>query len=1105
MKHCFKPWIVIWVFILVGVYAEAGVVGYYRFPSIHGDTIVFAAEGDLWKVPTSGGLAMRFTSHDGNELFTEISPDGKWIAFSGEYQGNRDVYVMPATGGELRRLTFHPRNDEVICWRPDSRTIVFRTNRYSFSWSGYNLFEIPVEGGQPKQIPVGPASLADFSADGRFIAFNRFSREFRNWKRYYGGRAQDIWVGDLETNEFRKITDWKGTDRFPMWYKEKIYFASDREYRMNLYRMNPDGSEVEAITHHDNYDVRWPDMHEGRIVYMHGGDLWLVNVESGENHKIDIEIPSDRIRHQPRFEDPSKTLGRYALSHDGKKIAISSRGEIWVTRTEEGRRIQLTRSSGIRERAPVFSPDGKKLACITDQTGEQEIAILDTAGKEDPKIITHRDKGWIFDPIWSPDGKYIACADLTMSLFLMDVESEEIKEVDHSDVREIRQYAFSPDGKWLAYAKQPEDRYSSVYIYSVTEEKAYPVTTPFSSDSSPTWDPEGKYLYFLSNRTFNPVHGDVDYQYIVTRTTKPYAVVLSATGKSPFLPAELLEEEEEKEDEENNENDESKNEDESEDEDKDKDTQKKEKDGKDELPEVLIDLDGIQSRVVEFPVAADSYGSLRGIKGKVFYMKRPLRGRMGHFGEESNNSLMVYDLKEKKEEVFIDKLNNYTLSGDRKRIAYRVDKEILVTDTKSKPKASEIKEKINPSDFSLRISPPEEWAQIFLEAWRLQRDFYWAENLANIDWPAMRKKYEVLLPRISTRDELNDLIGQMIAELGTSHTYVSGGDIQRTKRINVGMLGAIVEPDPETGLHRFVKVLRREVWETDVEAPLIMNHVNVQEGEYLFAINRRELTPNDNIYEHLANLAGEQVLLSVGSEPDRSDERDVQIEALGSESRLMLRDWCRRNREYVDRKSEGRIGYVHLPDMSGSGLVEFTKGFYPQVDKDGLIIDVRYNGGGNVSQLVIDRLNRKLWAYMTPRRGKSGTYPARVHIGHKVVITNQNAGSDGDIFPESFQVLGLGPVIGMRSWGGVVGIRSDKPFIDGGRSTQPEFAWWYPAKGWDLENWGVEPDIEVDIFPGDWAAGRDPQLDRAIAELERMIHEKPVERHQHPAFPDKSK
>jgi len=1087
----------------------AGVEGYYRFPAIHDDTIVFSAEGDLWKVGTAGGLAIRLTSHPGHELFSKISPDGKQLAFSGEYQGNRDVFVVSIDGGEPRRQTFHPGNDEVVAWRPDSESVVFRTRRYSFSWSGYALLEVPVNGGQPKEIRIGPAALASFSPDGQSIAFNRFSREFRNWKRYYGGRAQEIWVGNFEKNEFARVTSWKGTDRFPMWSEDKIYFASDRDGTMNIYRMRVDGQDVEAVTQHQYYDVRWPDLHGSNIVYMLGGDLWIVDTATATPRKIDIEIPSDRVRYQTRFESPGKTLRSFALDPEGKKIILAARGEIWVTHTKKGRRLQLTHSSGVRERAPAVSPDGKRLALISDSTGEQEVALLDIVGGDKPKTLTRRKKGWIFGPIWSPAGTHLAYADLTLGLFLVDVASGEVALVDRSEDREIREYTFSPDGAWLAYTKPEVNKHSTIYIHNIAEQRSYAVTTSFTVDRSPTWDPKGRFLYFLSARSVNPFHGELDYQYVVPLAYRPYALILAKDGRSPFLPHELLEA--------SMEEDSAKDEDAAEDEDEENDDDpeaaseaKRTEEGggvgssQGQLREVRVDIEGISSRVVAFPVRAEEYRSLQAIHGGVLYVKQPMEGRRGAFDKEAKRQLLRFDLKKRKETVYVADVEAYTLSGNRKRIAYRLGSKIHVQSLKKKPEKGD-EEIIDAAKFSLRVKPAEEFEQIFVEAWRLQRDFYWAENLAGIDWEGMRVKYEVLLPRVGTRHELNDLIGQMFAELGTSHTYVSGGDVEEAKTVGVGLLGAVVEVEEESGLHRFLRVLRPEVWETDVAAPLTVNHADVQDGEFLFAVDGQSLTPQDNVYDLLANRAEEQVLLTVGRQADRSDARDVQVETLATERRLLLRDWCRRNREYVDKVSEGRIGYLHIPDMGGQGLVEFTRAFYPQLRREGLIIDVRYNGGGNVSQLIIDRLRRQLWAYMAPRRGTPNTYPYRVHIGHKVVLTNQNAGSDGDIFPESFQTLGLGPVIGMRSWGGVVGIRRDKPFIDGGMSAQPEFAWWRPGKGWDLENHGVDPDIEIDLLPTDWIAGRDPQLDRGISELEKKIRESPVRFHEEPPVPDKSK
>lgn len=1083
-----------------GVATQAGALGYYRFPTIHGERIVFAAEGDLWEVPVAGGPASRLTTHEGNESFPKFSPDGKWLAFSGEYQGNVDAYVMPAEGGEPRRLTVHPSGEEVITWRPDSSAIVSRSRRMSPN-GDYNLFEVPREGGHPRLINIGIASLAAFSPDGKYVVFTPFSNEFRTWKRYLGGTAPDIWVGDLEKGTFRKITDWPGTDVFPMWYAGRVYFTSDRNGRMNLYSCNPDGTDVKQLTRHDEYDVRWPDMDAGRIVYMYGGDLWLLEVAGGEPHKVEITLPSDRVLRQPRVEDASKTLDNYDLNKDGKRLCVSARGELWVAPTKPGRVIHLTHTSGIRERAGVFSPDGKHVACITDETGEQELAVYDAQGKEKHRILTARGKGWLFDPVWSPDGKKLAYADLTMALFVVDVETGTVMQADASAVAEVMEYEFSPDGKWLAYTKREANHYQAIYLYSVEAGETRAVTTGFADDSEPTWDPKGKYLYFLSNRSINPIMDTFDQQHITTRATKPCILILAKDGKSPLLPEELLEEPKKAREKEEEKDDEKTEEDEEAEEAK--------------LPEVVVDLDGIQQRVVELPVPADIYSGPRAVDGKLLYVSMPLEGLLDdHWPEKDEtprNKLHVYNFKDRKDEVLLDAVRDYTMSTNGKRIAYRVKDEIVVSDLDavkghdSDKDADEPKEHVVPSELPLEVNPAEEWAQIFAEAWRLQRDFYWAENMANIDWPAMREKYGRLLPRISTRQELNDLLGQLIGELGTSHTYVWGGDVRSAEPVGVGLLGADLEADPQANAFKFVRILRPEAWETDIKAPLTMSHAHVAEGEYLFAINGEDLSAKDSVFERLTNLAGKQVLLTVGTQADRSDARDIQIETLSSETKLRYRDWCRRNREYVAQKSGGRIGYLHLPDMGGDGLAAFIRGFYPQINTDGLIIDVRYNGGGFVSQMIIERLARKVIAYNKPRRGATETYPDRVHVGPKVVLINQEAGSDGDIFPAAFQTLGLGPVIGMRTWGGVVGIRGDKQFIDGGLSTQPEFAWWDVKRGWGLENHGVEPDIKVDILPEDWVAGRDPQLDRGIAEIEKALKEKPVQRPEPPPIPDKSR
>lgn len=1079
--------------VMASVPALAGVEGYYRYPATNGQSVVFAAEGDLWEAPIAGGLAVRLTTDAGEEWFPEFSPDGKWLAFSAAFEGNTDIYVMPASGGEPTRLTFHPDPDLCVGWTPDSERVLFRSRRESGQSSETFLFAVPREGGFPEHVNIGICALADYSPDGRFVAFNRLSREFRNWKRYKGGTAQDIWIGDLQSNDFRKLTDFEGTDAFPMWHKGRVFYVSDRSGRMNIFSSRPDGSDIRQHTEHTEYDVRWPDMHDGRVVYMHAGGLWSLDVETGASREIPVTLPTDRLRTRTRFEDAGDTLEAFDISHDGSRLAIGSRGEIWTLPVKGGRTIALNETPGIRERQPVYSPDGTRIAAITDESGEQEIVILDAMGREERRILTSAGQGWVFDPVWSPDASLIAYADLTQTLHIVDVETGATTVVDDDNVWEITEYTFSPDSKWLAYTK-PFGSWTwdqSIYLYSIEQGRSYPVTTRFSGDHSPEWDPKGRYLYFISGRVHDPLLCWRDFEHVSIETEVPCLIVLAQDGVPPFVSDEVREMYGPKDDDDSDDDDDSKD----------------DGDDRDEIVEpIRIDLEGIEARCFQFPIDKGNYSALHAEDDTLYYASQPTDGLLyddfGGGDERDRVTLHAFDLKESESKVFLDKIRGFAFSADGSTIAWLSEDSIKVASTDAPP--TEPDETISPGDLRLAVVPGEEWEQIFWEAWRLQRDFYWASNMAGTDWDSVGAAYAKLLPRISTRNELNDLIGQMIAELGTSHTYVWGGDTEHGDSVGVGVLGATMRPAPEARAYRFERVLRPEAWETSVSAPLTMPYANVKSGDYLFAINGKDLRDTDNVYQRLANLAGKEVLLTVGSRADRSDARDIQIKTLASETDLRYRDWCRTKREYVDAQSSGRVGYFHLPDMGGEGLVEFIKGFYPQASKDALIIDCRYNGGGFVSQMIIDRLARRPWAYMQPRRGNADTYPSVVHAGPKAMLTNYFAGSDGDIGPESFKMLKLGPVIGTRSWGGVVGIRADKGFIDGGMSTQPEFAWWEPKRGWEMENSGVHPDIVIDMLPGDYAAGRDPQIDKALEYLMDQLEANPPAKPEAPPYPDKS-
>jgi tricorn protease len=1071
--------------VLVALFASAcpAAEGYLNWPTIHGNTIVFTCEGDLWSVSSDGGLARRLTDAEGNEFLAAFSPDGRHIAFTGEMDHGRDAYIMPAEGGSPERLTYHPWSEWVLGWAPDGESVIFRSMRNEAHYI-YKLYTISIDGGFPEEMGLGEISLITFEPGGKRIAFNRFSREFRTWKRYRGGMAQDIWVGNPESMKFERVTDYEGTDAFPMWAGDRIYFISDRDATANIYSMRPDGSDVKQHTFHDEYDIRWPSLGDNRIVYHNGGDIWMFDIGTGRNSKVDIEVPSNRLRERERFVDPSRHVTDFELSPKNGRVAFCSRGDLALVPVKEGRTIVLTGTSGVREKNPRWSPDGKSLAYISEETGEEEIYVIEVNGDGDPDQITKGTKGWKFPPAWSPDGEKLAYADGSQTLYIVNKETGRIIRADSSDYWEIDQYAWSPDSRWLAYAKWENQNFQSIFIYDTESDKVARVTDGFTNDSDPVWDPAGKYLYFLSDRTINPMLSKIAFDVIIDKTSKPYLVVLKKGEKSPFFPEEPDVEEEEEKDKDDEENGD-----------------------EEESPKTEIDLDGLMSRVVEIPVDAGHYSQLAAAGGKIFYRSRPSLGMADgqRRGSEGNpiHSVHMFDLEEEEDEEIISGMSSFRLSQDGKKIIYSRRHSFYVVDA-GKGAGDAKDADVDMSKWHIRLNPHEEWEQIFNEGWRLQRDFYWAPDMAGIDWKGMRAKYAKLLPRIATRADLNDLLGQLISELSTSHTYIWGGDIASPERISVGMLGAEIVPDKASGYYKVAKIYEEEASAPDAYSPLMLSHSDVKEGEYIIAVNGQEIKYPTNFYSAFLNLEDDQVLLTVNDRASRRDSRDVMIRTRGGDFDLRYLDWVRSNREYVAEQTDGRVGYIHIPDMSTSGLIEFQRTFYPQLLKPGLIVDARHNGGGFVSDLIIRRLSVKTLAYGKPRKGRPYRYPDESVDAHVVALCNQQAGSDGDIFPRAFQLAGIGPVIGMPTWGGVVGIRSDKPFVDGGMMTIPEFAWW-EEEGWTLENQGVEPDIVIDNLPADVIQGKDPQLDRAIKEVMDRLRRDPRGFPDLPPFPDKSK
>jgi len=1047
--------------------------GYYRYPDIHGDRIVFSAESDLWLVPADGGTAHRLTTHDGTEYFPRFSPDGTLIAFTGEYDGNRDVFLIPAEGGEPKRLTWHPASDEVVGWTPDGAAVLFRSSR-SDPHRSTELYRVPVEGGDPEMLPLGWAARISIDPASGLWAFNRKSRERRTWKRYRGGTATDIWVGDPKKADFHQVTHFDGMDAFPMWHDGRIVFLCDRGGTANLWSMDADGGDARSLTNFTEWDARWPSMGpDGRVAFTLAAAIHVYDPVAGTEHKVAVNLASDRVLTRVRYPNPGRSITDFDLSPDGDRLAVTTRGEIFSVPVKDGVTLPVTHGSGARESWASFGPKGKTIVYVTDAPHEEAIRRIDAWGRDAPNtVLPAGTSGWHFPPRISPDGTQVAYADQTQTLYLVPAEGGAPRRVDHSDQGEIRDYRWSSDGRWLTYSKTLPTDYSSIYLYDTADGSIHEVTGPDTDDDSPVFDPDGRYLYFLSHRAVNPLLGEQDWDNVEAKNTRPYMVLLRKDVENPFLDREGLP---------------------SDDKDKAKeDDDKKEKDekaGKDEtLKPVKIDLEGLADRVVEIPVPRGSYFGLGATSGSLFYVSVPVKGfaeMPGLFQEGGpENTLMAFDLESKKAKTFLSGISSYSLAAGKGKIAVMKRRgEIYVVDAGSPPGDLD-DAKVSLDGIVIDLDPRAEWEQMFYEAWRHERDFFWDPGMGGLDWTAIRDRYAALLPRLATREDLRDLLGELIGELNNSHTYVFGGDPGvHPRHVSTGLLGADLVR--EGNVYR-VKRIYRGAPADNVVSPLAGPGVGIAEGDYILAVNHAPLDGSRPFYSYFENLAGHEVLLTVNDRPSASGSRDVVVKTVGNEKELRYSDWVRRNREYVAEKSGGKIGYIHIPDMWKNGLIEFNTWFYPQLDKEGMVVDARWNGGGAVSQMIVERLRRHVISFDRARGGGVSTYPAKVLNGPFVVLTNEFAGSDGDIFPAAIQREKLAPVIGMRSWGGVVGIRGDKLLVDGGFLTEPEFAWWEAKGGWTIENHGVDPDIVVQNLPQDLARGKDAQLDRAIEEVLKL-------------------
>jgi len=1077
------------VSITAGQAADGPPAGCYRFPSIGGGAIVFAAEGDLWKVPVAGGVALRLTAYEGDERFPRLSPDGRSIAFTAQYDGNDDVYVMPSSGGEPRRLTWHPASDQALGWTADGK-ILYRS-RKDHPHSDNRIYTVDAGGGLSTLIPLEPAAWISFEPNGRRIAMQKIGLEFHSWKRYKGGEAEQIHVGTLEPLAFTEVTHYAGKDAFPMWADDgRIYFVTDRWGRPNLAAMDPDGSDVVRLTRFEDYDVRWPALGDGRIVYQHRMDLWTYELSSGRNEIVPIQLPSDRLQLRERFVDPEENLRDWGLAPDGERIVLETRGDLLVARTHrKGLVRRITESSLARTKTPAFSPDGKSIAAWTEVDGEEQLLLHSADNSAPPKRIGTVAPGWHFAPAWSPDGKRIAWGDHTYRLHVTEPASGSTTTLPDASEFEIRDYAWSPDSRYLGYTIALENGFNQVRLWDGRTGKTHAASDPAVNSHSPAWDPDGKLLYLLSDRFINPYLDRFEARFIVTRATLPCVLGLRRDGKLPFgarsdtdPPAE-------------------------DDEDGDGEKRGKDKDGgqgkkeKDKAPEpITIDFEGLAERIVQVPVPPGNYVGLAAVEGKLHFARVEDRGLMPPDEKDDDDAppvdLLTFDIEDEELHTLARGITGYDVSLDRKVLVYRTKDGFVrvkagATDA---PKDDELEQaKVDLGGWSLAVNPRDEWKQMLREAWRLQRDFFYDPAMHGVDWDGVWAQYGPLADRLSSRDDLEDLLGELLGELSAGHAYHAPGDVRRGKRVGTGLLAADLVHDPATGFWRIEKIHAGDVPLDGWTSPLARADLGVEPGQWLVAIDGRPLERGQDYLKRLANRAGQEVELSINAAPRLEGARRIVVKPVASDTRIRYASWVREKRADVDARSNGQIGYIHLYDMSGLGLRQFARDFPPQWTKRGLIIDDRWNHGGFVAPMILAHLDRKVLAVGNTRYSRGVyTIPDRASRRHLSALINRQGGSDCETLAQGFKDFGLGPVIGTRTWGGWIGIRGDKPLRDGGMTTQPEWGGWDLAgKTWLVEGHGVDPDVELDLGPDGLIHDHDVQLDYAIEELLGRIAQDP--------------
>ncbi len=1037
-----------------------------RFPDIHTGTVAFVYGGDIHIAPSAGGEATRLTSHEGLELYPKFSPDGSRIAFSAEYTGNRQVYVMDVDGGNPRQLTWYndvgpmpPRGGtdyRVLDWTPDGKHVVVRANRLPWGQRMGRPYRVPVAGGMEQPLPVPETGGGMLSPDGTSFVYTPIDREFRTWKRYRGGRAQDVWVFDLEKIASRRLTDNVATDHQPVWVGDDIFFVSDRDYTLNLYRYAGE-DDAEKVTDHDGWDVLWPSAGPEAIVYENGGYLYRY-VPGADSGRIDITVPGNRPGRMASWVDAAGTVFSWDLGPDGMRAVFDGRGDVFTVPAKNGPTRNITASPAAREIYARWSPDGEQVAYYSDTSGEYELYVASQDGTGQPRQITRGSDIWREPPAWSPDGQHIAFSDQRMHLWIVSLAGGMMTRVDTSSFQGISDYRWSPDGRWLVYTKRARNGFSSIFAYDRQRGESQQLTSDATHEFEPVFDAEGRYLFFLSNRDYNLAQDSYEVNRIYTDATRVYAAVLSADGPVPFPPLSDEVSIGEKASDDNDEKESG------------------------ETPAVNIDVDGFENRVVALPGDAADYRRLQARADGVYVIRETGNGE---------GDLQFIALGERDDpETLLKGVTDYRLSANGERLMVESGGGYALMDAKTEGELDFKDSKLDLSGMQVLVDPAVEWRQIYVDGWRILRDWFYDPGMHGMDWPAIRDKYEPLVEHVADRSDLDYIFGEISGELNAGHVYVQSAPGGGVKRVEGGLLGAELAAD-ESGYFRIESIMPGENWHDAFRSPLSEPGVDASPGDYILAINGRSTKDVDNVYALLDNTADQWIELLLNDRPAPAGARTVMVRPIAQETNLRYLDWVASRRAMADELSGGRIGYVHLPNTAQDGHRELYKQLFAQIGKDALIIDDRYNGGGFIPDRMAEMLSRKSLNYWKWRGAEPITAPLISHDGPKAMLINGQSSSGGDALPYYFRKLGLGPLIGTRTWGGLIGISGNPSLADGGLILAPTFRFMDTDGQWAVENEGVAPDIEVIDRPDLVAKGQDPSLERAVEVLLRALEENP--------------